>query len=215
MKARDCSQPGAQRDSSPSPSPRTRRRGITDSITYAISERRLIFFLLSLSQRERIKMRDCSARVLQAPTKWPRERYRVPPEFDDSRSEQRQSLVWPEIPFVPCRVSRVGASHAPTHPIRWQASRSGNRNLGRTNQRDAVAGIYKPRSFDFADVAREYVHNRLRVSGDNGPESLAYCLRLAIDREKRNCAPLTSILSPQAGRGGWQHLGRSEFRTRS
>src|SRR5438270_3839283 len=66
---RDWLQLERQRDSSPLPSPRTRRRGIADSIAHAISTRRLIFRLLSLSQRERTKVRDCSTRDLQVPTK--------------------------------------------------------------------------------------------------------------------------------------------------
>ena len=165
--------------------------------------------LLSLSQRERIKVRDCSARVLQAPTKWPQERYRVPPEFDDSRTEQRQSVVSLRISCVPDRAPRGCGIRGPNHPIRWQASRPDNRNPRYMDRSDAAAGIYTPRTFDFEDGARECVHNRLRSYEENARESLEHCLRLAIDCEKRNCVPLTSILSLPAGSGGRQHLGRS------
>jgi hypothetical protein len=74
--------------------------------------------LLSLSQRERIQVRDYSGHVFQALTKWPGERYRVLPELDDSKSERRQFLVWPEIPLVLGRVFRGGGSHGLNHPIR-------------------------------------------------------------------------------------------------
>jgi hypothetical protein len=45
-----------------------------------------------------------SGHVFQALTKWPEERYRILRRFGESRSELRQSLVWPEIPLVPGRV---------------------------------------------------------------------------------------------------------------
>ena|ERR1700693_570804 len=84
--------------------------------------------LLSLSQRERIQVRDYSGHVFQALTKWPGERYRVLCELDDSRSERRQFLVWPEILLVPGRVFHGGGSHGLNHPIRRQASRPDNKN---------------------------------------------------------------------------------------
>jgi hypothetical protein len=201
----DCSRLGAERDSSPSPSPRTRRRGITDSIAQAISTRRLIFGLLSLSQRERMKVRDCYECDFQAPTKSLQARYRVPRGFGDSRNGQRQFLVQLEISPVSYRVSRAGGNHAPSHPIRSRASGRGNRNLGRRGQSGAVAGIYKWRTFDFEDVAREYIRNRSRFCGGNGRGLLPDSLITAVSCEKRNYRPLTSILSPRAGRGGAPH----------
>src|SRR6266496_1899158 len=55
-----------QCDSSPLPSPRTRRRGIQDSIPHRTRKRLPKFFLLSLSQRERTKVRDFCERDLRA-----------------------------------------------------------------------------------------------------------------------------------------------------
>ena len=154
--------------------------------------------LLSLFQRERIQVRDYSGYVFRALTKWLGERYRVLRELDDSRSELRQFLVWPEILLVPGRVFRGGGSHGLNHPIRWHASRPDNKNPGRKGRSGAVAGICNVRSFDFEDGARGCVRSRSRVCGDSRRESLGDCLTTAIFYEKRNC-PLTSILSPQIG----------------
>lgn len=110
--------------------------------------------LLSLFQRERIQVRDYSGHVFQALTKWPEERYPVLPELDDSKSERRQFLVWPEIPLVLGGVLRGGGSHGLNHPIRWQASRLDNKNPGRRGRSSAAAGICSVRSFDFEDGAR-------------------------------------------------------------
>src|SRR5438477_11094974 len=83
---------------------------------------------LSLWKGERIEVRDCSTSVFQGLTKSPEGRYRVLLGPDDSKSERRQSLVWPEIVLVPGRVFRGGGSHDLTRPIRWQVSRPVNRN---------------------------------------------------------------------------------------
>jgi hypothetical protein len=155
--------------------------------------------LLSLSQRERIQVRDYSGHVFQALTKWPGERYRVLPELDDSKSERRQFLVWPEIPLVLGRVFRGGGSHGLNHPIRWQASRLDNKNPGRRGRSGAAAGICSVRSFDFEDGARGCVRSRSRVCGDNGRESLGDCLATAIFYEKRNCPPHLNPLPASRG----------------
>ena len=158
--------------------------------------------LLSLSQRERTKVRDCSTHDFQAPTKSPQERYRVPRGFGDSRNGQRQFLVWLEIPFAPDRASRAGVNHDPNHPVRLRVSGRDNRNQGRTDQPGAVAGICNLRSVDFGDVAREYARNRSRSCGGNEDASSINSLITAVSCEKRNYRPLTSILSPITGRGG-------------
>jgi hypothetical protein len=128
---------------------------------------------LSLSQRERMEVRDCSKRVFQALTKSPGERYRVLPGPDDSKSERRQSLVSLEIRLVPGRVFREGDNHGLNHPVRQQALRPDNRNPGCKRRWDAVAEICTVRSFDSADGAREHVRSRSRFCGDSGRESLA------------------------------------------
>jgi hypothetical protein len=184
IKVRNYLQLSVQHDSSPLPSPRTRRRGITDSIAHANSTSRLIFCLLSLSQRERMKVRDCCERDLQAPTKSLQARYPVPRGFGDSKNEQQQFLVALEISLVSYRASRVGKNHVPSHPIRSRVSEPGNKSPGHRDRLGAVAEIYKLRTFDFEDGARESVRNRSPSCGDNAHESFVGCLKLAIDCEK-------------------------------
>src|SRR2546430_4784064 len=152
--------------------------------------------LLSLSQRERMKVRDYSAHDFQAPTKSLQERYRVPRGFGDSRNGQRQFLVQLEISPVSYRVSRACGNHTRTHPIRWLASHSDNRNLGCKDRSDAVAGICNLRSVDFEDGAGEYARNRSRSSGGNERSPSTLSLLTSRSCEKRNYRPLTSILSP-------------------
>ena len=204
VKVRDCPQLGPQCDSSPSPSPspRTRRRGITDSIAYAVSPGRLIFFLLSLSQRERMEVRDCWDGDFQALPKSTQARYQVLPGLDDSRSGSRKFLVLPKIRLVRYRVSPAGGSCDLNHPVRWQASGPDNRNPRCKDRWDAVGGIYELRTFGFEDGAREYVRKRSRFCGGNERASLTDSLITAVSCEKKKCGPLTSILSPPAGRGG-------------
>jgi hypothetical protein len=150
--------------------------------------------LLSLSQRERIEVRDCSGRVVRGLTKWPGERYRVLPGPDDSKSERRRSLVWLGIPLAVGRVLPGPCSHGLNRPIRWQASGPGNRNPGCTDRSGVVAGIYRLRSFDFEDVARECARNRSPSYGENGRESLGdYLSTRHFLREAKSTAP-----SPQS-----------------
>jgi len=201
---RNCFPLAAQDDVSPSPSARTRRRGIRNLISRCISNRAPVSFLLSLLQREKIKVRDCSPRVLvlQASTKWPQERYRVLHVLDGSKSGQWQFLVWLEIPLASNRAPRAGGNHDLNHPIRSQASAPDNGNPRRKDRSDAVVGIYKQRTFDFEDDAKECVHNLLRSYGENARESLEHSLRRHHRLREEKFTPLTSILSPRAGRGG-------------
>ena len=161
-----------------------------------------LIHLLSLSQRERIKVRDCCECDFQAPTKSPQERYRGPRGFGDSRNRRRQFLAWLEIPFALDRVSRAGGNHDPNHPVRSRVSSSDNRNPGCKDRSDAVAGICNLRSVDFEDGAKEYARNRWRSCGGNEDASLINSLITAVSCEKRNYRLLTSILSPRTGRGG-------------
>src|SRR2546427_529260 len=115
-------------DSSPLPSPQSRRRGDKDSGEYTIGVRCLTFCLLSLSQRERTKVRDYWWSVVRALAKWPQEHCQVLREPDDSKSEPRRSLVRPKISLGSDRVSRASESHGLSRLIRLRVSRPGNRN---------------------------------------------------------------------------------------
>lgn len=162
---------------------------------------------LSLFQRERTEVRNYSGHVFQALTIRPEERYRVLRGLNDSRSELRQFLVWPEIPLVRGRVFRGGGTHGLNRPIRWQPSRPDNKNPGRKARSGAVVGICSVRSFDFEDVARECVRSRSRACGDNGRESLGDCLTTVIFM-RREIAPSPQSSPRSRGRGGFQQALR-------
>jgi hypothetical protein len=159
---------------------------------------------LSLSQRERIKVRDCSDSVLPASTKLPEGRCPALPGPDDSRTEGRKFLGWSEIRFALGRAFREGDNRGLHRPTRQPVSPPDNRNPRCKDQRDAAAGICNDQSFDFEDGAKGCVRSRLRFCGDNWGGTLRDCLVGAILSEKGNRLPLTSILSPRPGRGGLQ-----------
>jgi hypothetical protein len=159
---------------------------------------------LSLSQRERIEVRDCSASVSRGPTKWPAERYQVLPGPGDSKSARWRFPVGPEISLLPDRVFHYSGSRGLHHQVRRQASRPDNKNPRCKDRQDAVAEICNGRSFGSEDGAKECVRSRSRSCEDNWGGTLRDCLVGAILSEKGNRLPLTSILSPRPGRGGLQ-----------
>jgi hypothetical protein len=162
------------------------------------------FFRLSLSQRERIEVRDCSESVPQALTKLPPERYRVLPEFDDSKNAPQRCLVRPETPLVRDRVFRAGSSHDLNHRARLRVLWPDNKNPECKDRWDAAAGICNGQTFDFEDGAKECVRSPSRFCGDSGGGTLSECLANAVLLRRRIKIPLTSILSPESGRGGFQ-----------
>ena len=151
------------------------------------------FFHLSLSQRERIEVRDCFESVPQALTKLPPERYRVLPEPGDSKNAQERCLVRPETPLVRDRVFRAGSSHGLNHPARLRVSWPDNRNPECKDRWDVAAGICNGQSSDFEGAAREDVHSRLRFCGDNWGGTLSECLANAVLLRRRIKSP-----SPQS-----------------
>src|SRR6266404_3493176 len=162
--------------------------------------KRYVRIRLSLSQRERTKVRDLSASVFPGQSRLPEGRYRVLPGSDDSKSEQSRFLVQQEIHLVPDRMLREGDSHDPNRLTQRQVSQPDNRNPIHNDRWDVGAGICSARNFDFEDGARECVRSPSRSSGDNEHESRGESSSIAVFSEKINRSPLTLILSPQAGR---------------
>ena len=157
---------------------------------------------LSLSQRERTEVRNCSGRIFQWLTKSPEERYRALCGFDGSRIKRQQFLAWPKTDLVSGRAVHGVNNHGPIHLVRWRVSEMENRNRGCTDRLDAVAGTCNLQSFDFEGDAREYVRSASHFFEDNGGGSCGYYLANCRFRQEGKSWPLTSILSPQAGRGG-------------
>jgi hypothetical protein len=166
---------------------------------------------LSLWERERIKVRDSSGRVLPGRSKLPEGHYQALAAPDDSKNVRRRFLFWPEIPLVPGHGLRQGGSCGLSHPIRWQVSRPDNRNPEYKDGWDAAAGTYSKRSFYFEDGARECVRSPWRSCGGNERESLGRPLDNTNSCEETNGFALTLILSPRTGRGGVEHAGRMSY----
>ena len=148
-------------------------RSINSSLSTRPMRRCDVTNRLSLSQRERIEVRDCSRCAFQARARSLEEHYRVLLLLDDSRSGLQQSLVWIRISLAPDHVFQGVGSRDLNHPVRPRASRPDNRNRGCKDRWDAVAGICTVRNSDFEDGAREHARSRSRFCGDNGRESLA------------------------------------------
>ena len=151
---------------------------------------------LSLSQRERMKVRDWSD--LPVPAKSSQEHHRALRESGDSKIGAWQFLAQPEIPRGFGHASRLPKNHDLSRPIPPRAWRQDSRNPKCRDQADAAAGICNLRSFDFGDAAKEFAHNQSCSFGDNERDSREDCLACRDFREKKN-RPLTSILSPQSG----------------
>ena len=154
---------------------------------------------LSLSQRERIKVRDSSGSVLPRQSKSPEGRYQVLREPDDSKNERRQFRFCSEIAPAPDRMLREGDSHDLSHPTRQQVSQPDNKNLLHNDRWDAGVEIYNARNFDFEDGAIECVRSLWRFCGGNEHESRGGRSSIAVFSEKINRSPLTLILSRKRG----------------
>jgi len=166
---------------------------------------------LSLSQRERIEVRDYLSGVSREPTKSLAEHCRVLRELGDSKIGGLQ--------FRAARKTRLGSDHAVDRSdscvrrrrVRWPALRRDNRNRVCMDPTRAVAGICIVQNFGSADFAKERAPIRSGGCADNERGSQeANSARVMGSREEklssvRHLQPLTSILSPQSGRGGFLH----------
>jgi hypothetical protein len=114
---------------------------------------------LSLSQRERIKVRDCFRNAAPARTKSHPELYRVLPGADDSRTAERRFRDWRELSFAPHRALPGQCSYARFHQARSRDEPQGNRNLKRSNQSDVGVGTCGLRTSVFEHDATRSFHN--------------------------------------------------------
>jgi hypothetical protein len=86
--------------------------------------------------------------------------------------------------------------------IRLPALPPENRNRVCSSQADSDGEICIPQNFDSGDAARECAQCRLPFFATCERGSRNVTLAAKTDSEKADEGPLTSILSPQAGRGG-------------
>jgi len=112
---------------------------------------------LSLSERERIKVRDCFRRVSPARSKSLVARYRVPHELGDSKIGQPRCRGEREI--LPARdpVSGRLDNYVLHRLAQLPALPPHNKNRGHKDQAGTAAGICSPQNCDSVGVAKEHV----------------------------------------------------------
>ena len=116
---------------------------------------------LSLSQRERMKVRDCFSVAPRVRTRLLATRCRAPGEPDDSRIATQPLHGEPGIPIASGREFGLHDSYVHRHPIRWPALRWDNRNPKRNRRTDVGDEICSLRNFGSASVAKERVQAQL------------------------------------------------------
>ena len=166
---------------------------------------------LSLSQRERIKVRDCFWHVSRARSRSPLERRPVLHELGDSRTGEPEFVGEQETFHVRDRVFGQFDSHVRHHPAQSPALPLGSRNRGNKNQPDVAAGICSQQNYGFAGGPREDVPTWSDACADTGHGSRRYLS----DRQLFQKVELTPHLNPlplSKGRGG-KSLGAGQSRT--
>ena len=156
---------------------------------------------LSLSQRERIKVRDCFRSVPRARSKSLLARYRVLHELGDSKIEGPRCRGEREILSARDRVSGRLDDHVLHRPAQLPALPRHNKNRGHKDEADAAAGICSPQSYGFVGVAKEHVPIWSGAFVANERGSRRY-LRLGQFFGKVELTPHLSPLPLSKGRGG-------------
>ncbi len=153
---------------------------------------------LSLSQRERMEVRDCCQRDSRARTKSTAEHCRVPRAPDDSKIGVLQ--------FRAARKTDLASDHAfgpfdscvRLRQVQRRVLRKDNRNPVCTDRPNAVVETCSQRSFGFADAAKERAPIWLRAYGGCERGSQGYLALSWFFREVGS----TPHLNPLAGMGG-------------
>jgi hypothetical protein len=181
--------------------PRSKERRNSRCLCEAsLPSQRPSFFFLSLSQRERIKVRNCYRRVRQAQTKLLARRYRVLRELDDSKIAKPQFLRRLETVHAYGLSFDRADNYVHHHPAQSRVWQQDNKNLGRNDQLDVVAEICNQRIFDFEDASTECARSRLPSSGERERDSQTKILIYFTVSRKDELAPHLNPL-PRPGRG--------------
>jgi hypothetical protein len=151
-----------------------------------------------------MKVRDCLTVVGLVQTRLLATRCRVLGEPDDSRIATQRLHAEPGILTAFDREFGLPDSYVHRRPIRQPALRWDNRNPGRRT--DVGAEICSLRNFGPVSAARESVLAQSPSFGTIERDSQRFILTMNPSSEKSFRIPLTSILSPQAGRGGHHAL---------
>ena len=157
---------------------------------------------LSLCQRERMKVRDCLTAVGLVQTRLLATRCRVRCEPDDSRIATQRLHAEPGILPAFDREFGLPDSNVRRRPVRQPVLRSDNRNPRRNRRTDVGGEICGPRNFGSVRAARESVQAQSPFFATISRDSQRFILTMNACSKRSFRMPLTSILSPQAGRGG-------------
>ena len=156
---------------------------------------------LSLSQRERIKVRDCFRSVPRARSKSLLARYRVPHELGDSKIGGPRCRGEREILPARDRASDRLDNHVLHRLARLPTLPPHNKNRGHKDQADAAAGICSPQNCGSVGVAKEHVPIWSDASVANERGSRRY-LRRTLLFGKAELTPHLNPLPLGKGRGG-------------
>jgi len=146
-------------------------------------------------------VRDLGRFALRAQTILLAAHCRVLRELDDSKIGRLQFLCSRGTSLAFDLASAHHGSYVRRHPVRSRASQSDSRNRVCKDQSGVADGIYSPRSCGSADVAKEFAQVRLPSFATRERDSRRLTLLAKSTSEKADENPLTSILSPEAGRG--------------
>jgi hypothetical protein len=170
---------------------------------------------LSLSKRERMKVRDCLQCVSGAPTKLLPKRCPILYEFGDSRIGVPEFRAAQKTDLASVRAFDRFDSCVRHHRVQRQVLRKDSRNRVRKDLAGAVVEICNQQNFGFLSAAKERVQVSSHFCGDNwlgSREGNCICVRA---RQKAKLfavqalRPLTLILSPKSGRGGLANAWRA------
>jgi hypothetical protein len=156
---------------------------------------------LSLSERERIKVRDCFRRVPQARSKSLLARYRVPHGLGDSKIGEPRCRGERELLPARDRVSGRLDNYVLHRLAQLPALPLGNKDRGHKDQADAAAGICSPQNCGSAGVAKEHFPTWSDASVANERGSRRQ-LRRTLPFGKAELAPHLNPLPLSKGRGG-------------
>jgi hypothetical protein len=149
-----------------------------------------------------MKVRDCFSVASRVQTRLLATRCRSLGEPDDSRIGTQRFRAEPGILTAFDREFGLPDSYVRRRPIRQPALRWDNRNPARNHRTDVGGEICSPRNFDSVSAAKESVQAQSPSSAAIERDSQRFILAMGASSEKSFRIPLTSILSPQAGRGG-------------
>ena len=147
-------------------------------------------------------MRDCFSVAPRAQTRLRATHCRALVEPDDSRIATQRRHAEPGILTAFDREFGLPDSYVRRRPIRRPALRWDNRNPGRSRLTDVGGEICCPRNFGSVSAARECAQAQSPSFATIERDSQRFILTMNASSGKSFRIPLTSILSPQAGRGG-------------